>query len=96
VDGPRAASESFAIVWNFTDTGDTFRLTLSNGALIQTPNPKTTIDPDLELTLTKHQLLGLLAGQGLDGIDHQGDAGVLGRLLALLDTPDRGFPIVTP
>ncbi len=96
VDGPRAASESFAIVWNFTDTGDTFRLTLSNGALIQTPNPKTTIDPDLELTLTKHQLLGLLAGQGLDDIDHQGDAGVLGRLLALLDTPDRGFPIVTP
>ena len=37
-----------------------------------------------------------MAGSGLDGIDHHGDAGVLGRLLALLDTPDRGFPIVTP
>ena len=96
VDGPRAASDSFAIHWNFTDTGEIVRLTLSNGALIQTHNPKTTIDPDLELSLTKQQLLGLMAGHGLDGIDHHGDADVLGRLLALLDTPDRGFPIVTP
>ena len=96
VDGPRAASDSFAIQWTFTDTGEIVRLTLSNGALIQTHNPKTSIDPDLELSLTKQQLLGLMAGHGLDGIDHHGDADVLGRLLALLDTPDRGFPIVTP
>ena len=96
VNGPRAAGEAFVILWNVTDTGDTVRLTLSNGALIQTPRPKTAITPDLELSLTKHQLLALMAGHGLDGIDHRGDTDVLGRLLALLDTPDRGFPIVTP
>ncbi len=96
VNGPRAAGESFVIRWNFTDTGEAVRLTLSNGALIQTHNPKTITNPDLTLSLTKHQLLGLLAGHGLDGIDHIGDADVLNRLLSQLDTPDRGFPIVTP
>jgi alkyl sulfatase BDS1-like metallo-beta-lactamase superfamily hydrolase len=33
---------------------------------------------------------------GLDGIAHTGDPAVLGRLTALLDTPDPAFPIVTP
>ncbi len=96
VDGPRASRDSFVIHWHFTDSGDLVRLTLSNGALIQTHNPKTTVDPDLDVSLSKAQLLGLMAGQGLDGVDHHGDAGVLGRLLALLETPDRGFSIVTP
>ena len=40
---------------------------LSNGALIQTPNPRSQLDADLTLTLTKPQLLGLMAGHGLDG-----------------------------
>ena len=96
VNGPRAAGDSFVIQWNFTDTGDAVRLSLSNGALIQTHNPRTATEPDLQLSLTKQQLLGLMAGHGLEGIDHDGDADVLGRLLSLLDTPDRGFPIVTP
>ncbi|WP_342212993.1 alkyl sulfatase C-terminal domain-containing protein [Nocardia neocaledoniensis] len=48
------------------------------------------------LTLTKQQLLGILAGKGLDGIDVSGDPGVLQRLLGLLDDPDPNFPIVTP
>ena len=72
------------------------RLSLSNGALIQTPDPKSSVTADLTLTLTKAQLLGLLAGGGLDGIEHTGDTGVLQRLLGLLDTPDPGFAIVTP
>ena len=45
VDGPRAASDSFVIHWNFTDSGEAVRLTLSNGALIQTHNPRTTRRP---------------------------------------------------
>ena len=101
IDGPRAAAESLVIECHFTDRidtdgGSTLRLTLSNGALIQTENPRTAATPDLTLTLTKAQLLGLLGGHGLAGIEHTGDPAVLGRLLALLDTPNAAFSIVTP
>ena len=96
VDGPRAAAEKLSIQWTFTDTGDVVRLSLSNGALIQTHNPRSEVQPDLSVTLTKAQLLALMAGRGLDGIDHDGDAGVLQRLLGLLTTPNRGFNIVVP
>ena len=96
IDGPRAAAESLIIDWRFTDTGTAVRLALSNGALIQTRNPRSRADADLTLTLTKAQLLGLLAGHGLDGIEHTGDPATLARLMALLDTPDPAFPIVTP
>ena len=96
IDGPRAAAESLVIECHFTDSGTSLRLTLSNGALIQTENPRTAATPDLTLTLTKAQLLGLLGGHGLAGIEHTGDPAVLGRLLGLLDTPNAAFSIVTP
>jgi len=96
IDGPRAATDSLVIDWHFTDTGATVRLALSNGALIQTENPRTKAAPNLTLTLTKPQLLGLLAGHGLDGIEHTGDPAALSKLMGLLDTPDPAFPIVTP
>lgn len=69
---------------------------MSNGALIQTANPTSAVDVDLTLTLTKEQLLGLLSGGDPDDLDHTGDPAVLGRLLALLDSDDPGFAIVTP
>ena len=96
VDGPRAATESLVIEWHFTDTGVTVRLALSNGALIQTQNPRTQAAADLTLTLTKPQLLGLLAGHGLDGIEHTGEPAALSKLMGLLDTPDPAFPVITP
>jgi alkyl sulfatase BDS1-like metallo-beta-lactamase superfamily hydrolase len=96
VDGPRAAAQSLIIDWEFPDTGTTVRLTLSNGALIQTVNPRREAAAALTLRLSKAQLLGLLAGHGLDEIEHTGDPAALGRLLALLDTPDSAFPVVTP
>jgi alkyl sulfatase BDS1-like metallo-beta-lactamase superfamily hydrolase len=96
VNGPRAAQESLTIEWQFSDLGMTLRTALSNGALIQTENPKTAVAADLTLTLTKAQLLSLLAGDGLDGIEHSGDPAALQRLMGLLDTPDADFPIVTP
>jgi alkyl sulfatase BDS1-like metallo-beta-lactamase superfamily hydrolase len=68
----------------------------SNGALIRTENPVNTVEADLTLTLTKTQLLGLLAGHGIDGIDHRGDPSALDKLMRLLDTPDPAFAIVTP
>jgi linear primary-alkylsulfatase len=62
VNGPRAALETLVIDWTFTDAKCTVRLALSNGAVIQTENPASTVEADLTLTLTKTQLLGLLAG----------------------------------
>jgi alkyl sulfatase BDS1-like metallo-beta-lactamase superfamily hydrolase len=96
VNGPRAAADSLVIDCRFTDTGTDVRLTLSNGALIPTVNPRTRVKADLTLSLTKPQLFGMLTGGGLDRIEHSGDPAVLGRLIALLDTPDPAFPIVTP
>ncbi|WP_072803565.1 alkyl/aryl-sulfatase [Rhodococcoides yunnanense] len=96
VDGPRAAHEKFRIDWKFTDSGQTVRLSLSNGALIRTVDPRTQPKVDLTVTLTKADLLGLLAGGGFDGLDSTGDVGVLTRLLGFLDAPDPIFPIVTP
>jgi len=95
IDGPRAASESFTIDLQFVD-GDTVRVTLSNGALIQTVDPKGDTAADLTLRLTKVELLGVLAGQGLDSVDHDGDLAALSTLAGLLDFPDPAFPIVTP
>ena len=96
VDGPRAATAGLVIEWNFTDAGTTIRTALSNGALIQTENPRTRARADLAVTLTKPQLLALLAGGSLDGVEHAGDPTALGTLMDLLDTPDPAFPIVTP
>lgn len=97
VDGPKAASESMVIDWVFTDIGERYRTELSNGVLIHwhsTGDEGT--EPDLTLRLTKAELLGLLAGQNAESIEHDGDPAILGRLLAVLDEPDLNFAIVTP
>jgi alkyl sulfatase BDS1-like metallo-beta-lactamase superfamily hydrolase len=53
-------------------------------------------DSALTMTMTKPQLLALLAGKGTDGITMTGDGSQLAQLLAVLDTPDRRLPVVTP
>ncbi|NAS24216.1 MBL fold metallo-hydrolase [Herbidospora sp. NEAU-GS84] len=90
VNGPKAWNESLSIDWNLTDTGELRRTTLSNGALIIGPGGPA----DLSLRLTKPEFLAVLNGQ--EPGDHEGDLGVLTRLLNLLDDPDPGFAIVTP
>ncbi len=95
VNGPKAWSESLTIDWDFTDEGTRHRTALSNGVLVHWPDPQPG-GADLTLTLTKPQLLALLAGQGPGDLASTGDPGVLPRLLGLLDTPDPGFAIVTP
>jgi alkyl sulfatase BDS1-like metallo-beta-lactamase superfamily hydrolase len=96
IDGPRAAAERLVIHWDLTDAGVLIRTSLSNGVLVRTENPRSEVTPDLSLTLTKAQLLAILGGAGLDGVEHTGDPAVLGRLVALLDESDPGFAIVTP
>jgi hypothetical protein len=48
------------------------------------------------LTLTKPQLLGILATGSLDNVQATGDAVVLKTLLSLTGEPDPSFAVVTP
>ncbi|GAA1987701.1 alkyl sulfatase dimerization domain-containing protein [Terrabacter lapilli] len=96
LDGLRAAEVRSTIVWRFTDQHLVVRTALSNGALIQTPNPRNTDGADLEVTLTKPQLLGIVGGRGLDGLGTSGDVEALKRLLELLEESEDTFPVVTP
>lgn len=95
LDGPKAWSEHLSVDWKLTDLGRTYRTLISNGALIHYADPSDDT-ADATLTLTKPQLLGLLAGQGLDGVESTGDVSVLQRLVGLIATPDQNFAIVTP
>lgn len=95
INGPRASADQLTIEWRFTDA-HTIRTTLSNGALIQTAQPRRTTSSDLTITLSKIELLGLIAGQPVTGLDHDGDPGVWQRLIGYLDQPDPAFAIVTP
>ncbi|MFB9209031.1 alkyl/aryl-sulfatase [Nonomuraea spiralis] len=95
VDGPKAWHESLSIDWHLTDLGELHRTTLSNGVLVQRLNPPD--EPvDLTLRLTRTQLLGLVAGKGVEGVEREGDITALQRLVAILDSPTRDFAIVTP
>jgi alkyl sulfatase BDS1-like metallo-beta-lactamase superfamily hydrolase len=68
---------------------------LSNGVLIHYPTRRSP-KADLTLTLTRPQLLGILASGSLDGAGAQGDPGVPRTLVSLTDEPDPSFPVVTP
>ena len=95
VNGPKAWDEQLTIGWHFTDTHENYRMELSSGALIHYPTTGNQA-ADLTVTLTKPQLLQLLATAKLDGIDISGDPAVLGRLMSLIDNPNPDFAIVTP
>ncbi|MEV0963639.1 alkyl sulfatase dimerization domain-containing protein [Streptomyces sp. NPDC049910] len=98
IDGPRAWDEHLVLDLRVTDEQQTWRLTLSHGALTHRSTPpgqRPAGDAPATLTLTRLQLLALANGEQED-IATQGDPGVLPRLLGLLDTPDLHFDIVTP
>src|ERR1039457_1220091 len=95
VNGPKAWSETLTIDWDFTDDSSQHRTALSNGVLVHWSGPRPG-DADLTVTLTKPELLALLAGQDSATLTSTGDVGALQQLLGLLDTPDPGFRIVTP
>ncbi len=95
VNGPRADGHSLRIDWHVTDVDQHVRTTLSNGALSQEPVRAETA-ADLDITLTKPELLALVGGSEPDGATFHGDRAVLDLLLELLDQPDPNFPIVTP
>jgi alkyl sulfatase BDS1-like metallo-beta-lactamase superfamily hydrolase len=95
IDGRRAWDTSASIRWHFTDSNETYRMELSNGAL--THHPTSRQDPaDLVVTLTRQHLFGLIAGKGADGIQFEGDEKLLPTIMSLADEPDPAFAIVTP
>jgi alkyl sulfatase BDS1-like metallo-beta-lactamase superfamily hydrolase len=95
INGPKAWNERLSIAWHLTDADEHYRMELSNGVLIHYPTTKKQ-NADLTVSLTKRQLLGLLAGGQSDGIDMSGDSALLATLLNLTDAPDPDFAVVTP
>jgi hypothetical protein len=61
IDGKRAWAHTASINWTFTDTGDQYRMELSNGVLIHYPTTREQ-PADLTVRLTKPQLLGIVGG----------------------------------
>ncbi len=96
IDGLRAAEATVCIDWVFTDLDRTYRTELSNGAFIHADAGYGSGEPALTVTLVKPQLIGVIATGKLDGVSHEGDVGLLGILLGLVDRVDKQFPIVTP
>ncbi|MQY05549.1 alkyl/aryl-sulfatase [Actinomadura macrotermitis] len=97
VNGPKAWNEHLTLDWDFSDSGDRYRMLLSNGALVHRRRSDRTTGPaDATLTLTRPQLFALLAGKSTDGVTITGDASALPRLLGVFDEPEPNFPIVTP
>jgi alkyl sulfatase BDS1-like metallo-beta-lactamase superfamily hydrolase len=101
VDGPRAWDEKLTIDIRFTDTDEFHRLRLANGVLTHSSVERADA---AELTVScPHGALPALASGQLRaddlagaGVELHGDASALARLLAVLDTSDPDFAIVTP
>ncbi|WP_055556965.1 alkyl/aryl-sulfatase [Streptomyces kanamyceticus] len=96
VVGPKAWDLEVRMDWSLPALGKVWHLTLRHGVL--TYRSDTEADPaaGVTLTMTKSQLLSMLAGKGLGDIDVEGDVSLLGKLLAVVGKPDPDFPIVTP
>ncbi|MBO2446024.1 MBL fold metallo-hydrolase [Actinomadura barringtoniae] len=95
INGPRAWDSRLTIDWNFTDLKEEIRLSLANGVLTQSHAHDGT-PADLTMTLTKPQLLAMVATQNMDGVQADGDRQAVTTLIGLLDDVDPNFNIVTP
>ncbi|MCX4722382.1 alkyl/aryl-sulfatase [Streptomyces sp. NBC_01306] len=105
INGPRAAEAGRLLLrWEFTDTGETWSLLVSNGALTSMPGdaPRGE-EPLATLRLARTTLNAILGGVstfademagGSVAID--GDVQALITFAGLLDRPDPDFAIVTP
>ncbi|MFE9092846.1 alkyl/aryl-sulfatase [Streptomyces sp. NPDC007264] len=100
IDGPRAANEPRLIIdLVVVDEERRHRLNLEHGALTHRSLPLHHMPKPhagLTLTLTRPELLGLLSGKGLAGIETEGDRSLLKRLFSYVTQPEREFAIVTP
>jgi alkyl sulfatase BDS1-like metallo-beta-lactamase superfamily hydrolase len=102
IDGPRAGERRLEMHWRLPDTGESYRLTLSNGVLTHRAGPPSG-DEQLRVAVERAALNELLLGRatpadlaGAGRLTLEGEERVLGELLGLLDAPDPAFAIVTP
>lgn len=98
VNGPQAWDLDLAIDITFADLGTNYRLTLRNGVLVYRKTAADAASAGVTLTLAaKNRLLTLAAGDfDSPGLQIGGDPEVLRQLVAVLESPDPGFNIVTP
>ncbi|MFD4410631.1 alkyl sulfatase C-terminal domain-containing protein [Streptomyces sp. NPDC058476] len=96
VNGPAAWGLDLAIDWYLPGQGRYWHLRLKNGVLTYTVDAKASSSAGLTLTMSKVQLLQLLAGKGLGAIETSGDTALLAKLFSVLVTPTADFNIVTP
>ncbi|MEV7191718.1 alkyl sulfatase dimerization domain-containing protein [Streptomyces sp. NPDC093510] len=97
IDGPRAWDVRLRMDWSLPSLGGrVWHLTLRHGVLTYRSDTEADPEAGVRLTMTKPQLLAMLAGKGLGGIGVEGDASLLAELLAVVGKPDPDFPIVTP
>ncbi|MFL6138882.1 MAG: alkyl sulfatase C-terminal domain-containing protein [Frankiaceae bacterium] len=73
----------------------TYRMELSNGALIHFPT-SSPAHADVTITLSRPNLLALLATATPNGAGIDGNENVLAKLISLLDAPIPEFAVVTP
>ena len=102
LNGPKAEGKHIVLNWVFTDTDETFALTLENCALTYVAGTRSMIS-DAEFTLRRSVLDGVIEKQETfpdavaDGkIKVTGNLMKLGELMALMDEFPRMFEIVEP
>ncbi len=102
LDGVRAWEADIAVAWEFTDAGELWIVSVSNGALTAVRGASAG-DAHAHVTLTRAAFDAILLKDGDPGelfasgqIAVSGEAAKLGELLGLLDEGDSAFAIVTP
>jgi linear primary-alkylsulfatase len=102
LNGPKAEGKHIVLNWNFTDTGETFVLTLENCALTYLAGAQAAT-ADAGFTLARGVLDEVIAKQttfqeavGSGLIKFTGNPMRLGELMALMDEFPRMFEIVEP
>ena len=102
VDGPRAWGAEIVVAWEFTDVGESWTVTLANGALTAARGVQAGV-AQASVTLTRAAFDAIVLKEGDPGelfasgeITLAGDGAKLGELLGLLDEGDSAFAVVTP
>jgi alkyl sulfatase BDS1-like metallo-beta-lactamase superfamily hydrolase len=102
LNGPRANERRITLNWNFTDTKESYVLTLQNSTLTYTRN-KQAPDADASLTLIRDTLNGVVLRRStLAAVIQSGEIRIVGEidkaieLFSLFDEFNPNFEIVEP
>jgi alkyl sulfatase BDS1-like metallo-beta-lactamase superfamily hydrolase len=104
LNADKAAGRVMLINWIFTDSGEKYAMTLSNGALTYLPDSSHQ-KPTATVTLSKMALTRIGAAQGKPGntmaslkdqVQVTGDEGALKTLFGMMDSFSPTFDVITP